>query len=424
MLLMFKSNQLFIKNFSIYFIGLSISGLISFMTIPLIVKIYGVEQYGDFSLIQNVILILISFGGGWLNQCVLRFNDFSYKFKTTVFQLCFIVLLPLSFICLVILNLMSNSFWLCLIGVCTMILGNISALLITFHQSKFNAEKPFYSDFIRIIGFYLFIYLFYFFSKGVNSLSLLTASFFFSYLISFLFLFKIDFRFLLISSKIFIKQINVKKISIIANENKHLIQYGWPMALWFTISAVLNVSDRYIISYYLSDNDLGVYSAIYDLLYKGVTLLYAPILVAGYPIMSQKYNQGLKDEAFQFLKKLIFFEFFIFLIIIVSSFFFKSFFIERIVGVPITPKSIGLIMPIVSGAFVWQLAMLVHKPLEFELKTLVMLRFVFIALVINVILNFIFIPLIGLVFAAYSTLISALVYLLLNLFRIKKYLNK
>jgi O-antigen/teichoic acid export membrane protein len=58
---MFKTNNLFVKNFSIYFLGLAISGLISFM-IPLIVRNFGIEKYGIFSLVQNVILVLISFG--------------------------------------------------------------------------------------------------------------------------------------------------------------------------------------------------------------------------------------------------------------------------------------------------------------------------------------------------------------------------
>ncbi len=80
-------------------------------------------------------------------------------------------------------------------------------------------------------------------------------------------------------------------------------------------------------------------------------------------------------------------------------------------------------MPIVIGAFIWQLAMLVHKPLEFELKTKVMLLFSTVALVVNIVLNFMFIPKYGIVFASYSTVLSALVYLLLTVFYIG-YWNK
>jgi O-antigen/teichoic acid export membrane protein len=164
----------------------------------------------------------------------------------------------------------------------------------------------------------------------------------------------------------------------------------------------------------LTDKDLGAYSAIYDLLYKSITLLYAPILVAGFPIMTQKYNSGDKKGALKFLKKLILFEVLIFIVIVVTAFFLKGFFLEKIVGIIITDQTLELILPIIFGAFIWQLAMLIHKPLEFELKTKTMLLFIIMALTANVVLNIVFIPAYGILFAAYSTFLSALLYLILN----------
>jgi O-antigen/teichoic acid export membrane protein len=421
---MFKTNNLFVKNFLIYFFGLAISGLISFMTIPLIVRNFGIEKYGIFSLVQNVILVLISFGGGWLNQCILRFNNFSSSFKVMIFQLYLIIFIPLSLVCFILLKFLGNSILLCLIGVITMFLGSVSALSITFYQSKFNARKSFYFDFVRIVTFVLMILFFYYLFKKTNSTTLLIISFFASYLVSFLFLLKIDFRFLIISVKIFFNRLNFNYVRLVFKEHIHLVNYGWPLAFWFTVSSLLNVSDRYIIGYYLNATELGTYSAIYDLLYKGITLLYSPILVAGYPIMANKYNQGNKKSAFQFLKKLILFEVIIFMVIVIIAFFLKSFFIETIVGIPISSQSLKLIMPLICGAFVWQLAMLMHKPLEFELKTKTMLIFVVIAFLVNIILNFIFISDFGVLFAAYSTLISAILYLILNVLWILKFENK
>ena len=411
---MFKSNQLFLNNFSIYFLGLIFSGLISFVTIPLIVKYYGIESYGAFSLVQNVILVLISFGGGWLNQCVLRFNDYSTNFKFTIFQLYFVVFLPLSLLCFGILTLMEAGILISILGTSTMFLGSLVALSIIFYQSKFNARISFYFDFIRIFIFVLMLLTFNFVLYHIPSLQRLMLSFFISYLISFFFLLRIDFKFLKISVGLFIKKFNKDYFIILYKQNSHLFNYGWPLALWFTVSSLMNVSDRYIIDYYLTDKDLGAYSAIYDLLYKGVSLLYAPILVAGFPIMTQKYNSGNKKEAFQFLKKLILFEVLIFIVIVVTAFFLRGFFLEKIVGIIITDQMLELILPIIFGAFIWQLAMLVHKPLEFELKTKTMLLFIIMALTANVVLNIVFIPAYGILFAAYSTFLSALLYLILN----------
>ena len=413
---MFKSNQLFLNNFSIYFLGLIFSGLISFVTIPLIVKYYGIEGYGTFSLVQNVILVLISFGGGWLNQCVLRFNDYSTNFKFTIFQLYLVTFFPISLVCFSLLTLMKVGFLISIIGTVTLFLGSLVALSIIFYQSKFNARISFYFDFIRIFIFVLMVLTFNFVLYHMPSLQRLMLSFFISYLISFFFLLRIDFKFLKISVGLFIKKFNKDYFIILYKQNSHLFNYGWPLALWFTVSSLMNVSDRYIIDYFLTDKDLGAYSAIYDLLYKSITLLYAPILVAGFPIMTQKYNSGDKKGALQFLKKLILFEVLIFIVIVVTAFFLKGFFLEKIVGIIITDQTLELILPIIFGAFIWQLAMLVHKPLEFELKTKTMLLFSVIALLINVVLNIIFIPKYGIIFASYTTIVSALVYLMLCIF--------
>jgi len=411
---MFDSNKLFLKNSSIYFLGLAISGLISFITIPLIIAKYGINKYGEFSLIQNIVLILIVLGGGWLNQCILRFNDFSSRFKIVIFQTYFIVFIPLSFICFFLLYFFGLSFVICIIGVLTMFLGSVSAMLISFHQSKLNAQKSFYFDFIRIVTFALVVLLASQLFLKANSSASLIFCLFISYFVSFLFLLKIDFRVLLTSFKIFIGRFSYAYIYTTIKENIYLLNYGWPLALWFTFSSLLNISDRYIIGFYLKSSDLGIYSAIYDLISRVVTLIYSPVLVAGYPIMVHKYNKVSKKNAFQFLKKLIFFEIIIFICIILSSYFFKSFFIEYIVGIPVTSQSLELILPITCGAFVWQLGMLMHKPLEFELRTKTMLLYVFISLVTNIVLNIIFIPSLGIVFASYSTLITACLYLFLN----------
>jgi hypothetical protein len=65
---MFKTNNLFVKNFSIYFLGLAISGLISFMTIPLIVRNFGREIWNIFTRAKCYSCSYFVWGG-WLNQC-------------------------------------------------------------------------------------------------------------------------------------------------------------------------------------------------------------------------------------------------------------------------------------------------------------------------------------------------------------------
>ena len=228
-----------------------------------------------------------------------------------------------------------------------------------------------------------------------------------------------DFDFYKISFVFFVKKVKERSVVAYFKQYNYLFQYGWPLAFWFVISSVLNVSDRYIIGYYLAGDDLGIYSAVYDLLFKAIALIYTPILVAGMPIILYKYNAGNSKEYLISFKKLILFELFLFLLIATAGYFLRDFFIEKIVGIDLTDDAVALVLPIIFGAFIWQLGLVAHKLLEFELKTKTMLFFIILALVVNITLNVIFIPSNGIVFASYATLISALIYLLLNLFYIK-----
>lgn len=403
---------MFFKNFSIYFLGLITSGLVSFLVIPLIIRFFGVEVYGDFSLIQNVILILVSFSSGWLNQCILRFNDFSQNFKVAIFQLYLIVLFPSLLLCLGLLFYLKSDVLVVTIGIASLFFGGFSALMTTFYQSKFKASKTLYVDIVRVFSFVIPLLVIGYFGYFGKSYAVILYCFCVSYFLAFLVLMIPNWRFFIISVRTLFSNLSQNKIFGVVSENKKYITYGWPLALWFTISSILNVSDRYIIDLYYTKNDVGVYSSIYDLIYKGVTLLFIPILSSGYPIMTKKYNDGLKQEAFAFLKKMIVFEIAIFLVMLLVGFLLRDFFIEKIVGIPKTKLSVGIVIPVMIGAFVWQLAMLIHKPLEFELKTRVMLFFIGIALAANIFLNIVFIPIYGVIFAAYSTIISSMIYLL------------
>ena len=69
------------------------------------------------------------------------------------------------------------------------------------------------------------------------------------------------------------------------------------------------------------------------------------------------------------------------------------------------------IMPIIlAGASVWGLSMLVHKGLELQEKTGVMLGLVMVSATINIVLNLLFVPEYGYQAAAVTTFVSYLAY--------------
>lgn len=407
-------NKKFYSNFLFYSLSIVIVGGINFISIPLIIENYGVTSYGEFSLVQNVVLILVSFGGGWLNQNILRFNNNSYSFKVIIFQYFYIVFIPLFFISLFIFVFLKYNVVIATLGAFTIFLGGVTALMYSFFQSRMNAKSNIVLDLSRVVTFVIILFLFPIFKINDYHLLYIVFAFFISYFVAFLVKIKFFLRIIIILFKDYFKSIKNIKLKLL--KNKYLIDYGWPLSLWFTVSSLLNVADRYIIDFFLSNETVGRYSAIYDLLYKAITIVCAPILAAGYPVIAKHYNSDEPKKAYSFIRNLILLEIVGLCIIVIVAYYLRGFFIINVARLSLTQENIELVIPILIGAMLWQISMLLHKPLELRKETKKMLIFIIIAFAFNLITNFIFIPIYGVIFAAYSTILSSMIYLLLNLF--------
>jgi O-antigen/teichoic acid export membrane protein len=74
------------------------------------------------------------------------------------------------------------------------------------------------------------------------------------------------------------------------------------------------------------------------------------------------------------------------------------------------PAAAALILPLAAGGFVWQLALLAHKPLELANRTTTMLVIMIAAVALKCVLNFWMLPRWGLIGAAFATLLAGLCY--------------
>ena len=70
-----------------------------------------------------------------------------------------------------------------------------------------------------------------------------------------------------------------------------------------------------------------------------------------------------------------------------------------------------LMIPLFTGAFLWQFALMAHKPLEIEEKTGVMLGCIILSLIVNIIGNITYLPEYGLIATIYTMITSAIVYI-------------
>ena len=198
-------------------------------------------------------------------------------------------------------------------------------------------------------------------------------------------------------------------------------KYGFPL-LGLNISGFIsNNGDRYLIQYFLGTEKVAVYSVGYSLCTYVQNLFLTPINMALIPICMSLWESKKTEETKQFLSRFIGYFAMIAIplifglsaigkeaIILLASAKYK----EAAVVIPTVIAGVicsGVYFPVMAGLFL-------------EKRTGWVASLMFISALSNTILNIILIPQIGILGAAWATLLSFLVYIVLGRIVSKKYL--
>jgi O-antigen/teichoic acid export membrane protein len=187
------------------------------------------------------------------------------------------------------------------------------------------------------------------------------------------------------------------------------LRYGFPMIGWLLGLSLLNFADRVLIELIRGTSAVGVYSANYTLLRRGLTLAFTPLIQAAHPLVMNTWDGTNQEEVQNLMTDFTRY----FLIIGVASMVFAG-----VISRPLTALLLDaqyhkgyVIFPIIAtGVFLWNIAMIGHKGLEVEDRTELMFLGVGGAVVLNVVLNIPLINLYGYVGAAVATLVSFAAY--------------
>lgn len=186
---------------------------------------------------------------------------------------------------------------------------------------------------------------------------------------------------------------------------KRFADYGVPMAGWFIASNILGVGDRYVIQWFRGPEEVGIYSANYQLVSGAIGLITSPVLLAAHPFLMRSWGSGDARKATHELGRIVE------LLAIVGS---AAVAAVRLFSADLANWFLGsefrsghVVMPIVlAGVVIWNMSMYLHKPLEFAEQTLTMMFLGLAAAALNFVLNIIFVPSRGYVAAAWTTVVS------------------
>ncbi len=214
------------------------------------------------------------------------------------------------------------------------------------------------------------------------------------------------------------KFLKKRNISILeeGQYNEKILKHSYPMFLTASIMFIMGYVDSFMISYYLNEYQVGIYSACISL---SMIITFIPIAIGGYvsPKISQAYannnKQKVKDIFKDSLKLIAITTVPIFLIIVYFSDFFLGLFGTEFTVATSTLfiVSIGFLSESLCGPVGFILNMTDNQHL--------FMKILLISLLINIIFNALLIPLYGINGAAIALLLSMLFWTISSLVALK-----
>lgn len=185
--------------------------------------------------------------------------------------------------------------------------------------------------------------------------------------------------------------------------------YGWSLSLWFAVTAMLLVSDRYLIERSFGFAATGSYAAVYDVIVRAYSLLLFPVTLAVHPRMMALWNAGEQGRAWALWRWAMGAQVAAAAVLLVAFAAFSGRAVQLILPAA-GEEAPSLAVPLVIGGFLWQFALLAHKPLELAGRTGLMLMAAMVSLGINLTANILLLPRYGIQVAAYAMVASGVAY--------------
>lgn len=365
------------------------------------------EIFGYIALLQASFLVAITFFGFNLQSSFVRyyFSVNLYKIiKLTkpIFLFLFIFSTLLTFILFFTLNTGSKYYFFYLLPIIGFF-SSIGFIISMLARSNGNFWIYAFSELFRPISL-IFLSLFLF-TFEFDIIKIYIYILFFSGIVVFIFG--------LLNLKKLIYKGPISSIEFLTT--KIILIYTFPLFLSQIMSLVNNVSDKYILNIYLDISHVGIYGKAYifgsslGLLFDSLILLWVPYVI--------KYKELIFKRYLKLLLKIVYFVFVLSFLVFFSGLFvyysnFEIFSLDN--------EFISIFIIVVS-AFISRIGYQILTPvLNAYDQTAVVAKCSIISMVLGLLFNLIFIPYIGIIAAALSTLISFFCYSLMSVFFIKK----
>lgn len=410
--------QLF-KDSAKYLPSMVVPALVGIISIPIKTRLFPPEVYGTYVLVITTVSLLSAIAVAWIGSSTIRFypayelKGELYKFYSVLLKLTTFSVGIISILSLIVLFLLktkvSNSLhFLMYIGVTLFIVNSFWSVFLNFLRAK--REVTWYSILSiwkSIAGLGIGIAIVLILHTGVEGL---LSGDIISIAIAIPLLWKI-----FLGMPPFLKDGNIR-----SQMGREIAKYGIPAMSINILSWAQSLSDRYILQFFRGSMEVGVYSPNYTIAEHGIFLITSLFLLSSTPIGFNIWEkQGVKASK-EFMSKLTRY----YLLIGIPATVGLCLLAKPITHVLVAPQYYAgyRIIPLVaSGAFLVGVAHRFTIGLSYYKRTDLLMLCYLGSVVLNVILNLLFIPRYGYMAAASTTFVSYAFLLLSTIFVSRRY---
>ncbi len=376
--------------------------LFGFLSISVFTRIFSPKEYGIYTLVNTTVLFLQMAFFSWLNQSALRYYEkfrfLSYSFFSTGFLSFFALILLISLVWYLLLFIsrqfyMNTEFLAFFLWVPPLLTAQAGSryMLSLIRAKRESMRYSIHTSVTSLLKFIIPVLLFYSLDTGCSGvfIGIFVAG-----------------TLVLIHEGIRFGQIFSLKIKNYSGDLlKVFIRYGMPLIGLSVASYVLSSSDRYMIGIFMGADEVGIYSAGYQLAETSISVFSSFLMTAFFPVIVQTFENRGREKTQYLVSDLIGY----YLILVLPVVFGVILLCKDIASI-ILGKSFFTayqVLPAVSaGVFFLGLSMYFNKSFELKEKTSYIFLITISASILNIVLNLILIPIAGILGAALSTLIA------------------
>jgi len=394
-----------------YLMSKVVPGFFGLISVPVFVRLLGIEEYGRLYVILPVLMALGGAGSGWLQQGILRFHPASEQspesesaFARAVTLGTAMAVLALIVLLLPIMRVLRYrpGVWVIVEVYCAVQL--IYMVSLTRMQAQLRPRAVLRNEALRsFAGFVFPVCLIV--VLGHRAFPLVILGLALGYLLPLL----------LASGRLSALFHGPRFLGAGAGfEAKKILgqlwHFGWAVGIWLMLCQALPVVGRSAIQRYAGYAQAGIYASLYELAVRSFSLLASPVLQAAHPRIMRYWNQGDFSAARRTIGHAIRMQVLMFIPVEVIGIVFAVPLTKLALG-PGNPVSASLLPLLMLGGFLWQIALLVHKPLEIMQRTKTMLYGMLVVVLIESAGNYLLVPRYGVKAVVYVFVSGALAYI-------------